>query len=88
MAGASGDRVLLTKRSGPHVELRGVAIGLDVDRPDEFQGQHFWVTPLTGALARLAQESLDVVSVGESAVADEGCGYADEGQEVFGLSLV
>jgi hypothetical protein len=31
---------------------------------------------------------LDTVSVGESAVADEGCGYADEGQEVLGLSLV
>ncbi len=24
----------------------------------------------------------------ESAVADEGCGYADEGEEVFGLALV
>jgi hypothetical protein len=31
---------------------------------------------------------LDVVSVGESAVADEGRGDADEGQEVLGLSLV
>jgi hypothetical protein len=35
-----------------------------------------------------AAPALDVVSVGESAVADEGCGDADEGQEVLGLSLV
>lgn len=32
--------------------------------------------------------ALEVVSVGESAVADERCGYADEGQEVLDLSLV
>ncbi|MEW2253121.1 hypothetical protein AB0907_38080, partial [Streptomyces sp. NPDC006975] len=43
---------------------------------------------LIRALLVLQIAVLDVVSVGESAVADEGCGYADEGQEVFGLSLV
>ena len=30
----------------------------------------------------------DVVSLGESAVDDEGCGNADEGEEVFGLEFV
>lgn len=28
------------------------------------------------------------VHTDESAVTDEGCGYADEGEEVFGLALV
>lgn len=28
------------------------------------------------------------ISVGESAVADEGCGYADKGEEVFRLAFV
>ncbi|MFH8574364.1 hypothetical protein, partial [Streptomyces sp. NPDC017993] len=32
--------------------------------------------------------ALDVVSLGESAVADEGCGYADEGEEVLGFAFV
>ncbi|MFI0227851.1 hypothetical protein, partial [Streptomyces lydicus] len=31
---------------------------------------------------------LDVVSLGESAMADEGCGYADEGKKVFRLAFV
>jgi hypothetical protein len=33
-------------------------------------------------------QGLEVVLVGESAVVDEGCDYADEGEEVFGLALV
>ncbi|GAA1553680.1 hypothetical protein GCM10009731_04920 [Streptomyces globosus] len=33
-------------------------------------------------------DGLDVVSFGESAVADEGCGDADEGEEVLGLAFV
>ncbi len=28
------------------------------------------------------------IQAGESAVADEGCGYADEGKEVLGLAFV
>jgi len=32
--------------------------------------------------------SLEVVSFGESSVADEGAGDAGEGQEVFGFALV
>ena len=32
--------------------------------------------------------ALEVVSFGESPVADEGCGYADEGEEVLGFALV
>lgn len=31
--------------------------------------------------------ALDTVLFGEAAAADEGCGYADEGEEVFGLAL-
>ncbi|GGQ97198.1 hypothetical protein GCM10010267_69160 [Streptomyces griseorubens] len=37
---------------------------------------------------RTAAGVLDVVSLGESAMGDEGCGYADEGEEVFGLAFV
>jgi hypothetical protein len=36
----------------------------------------------------LPQDPLDAVSFGEATVTDEGCGYADEGEEVFGLALV
>jgi hypothetical protein len=36
----------------------------------------------------LAYAPLEVVSFGEAAVADEGCGYAYEGEEVFRLALV
>jgi hypothetical protein len=32
--------------------------------------------------------SLDVISIGESAVADEGAGNAREGEEVLGFALV
>ncbi|MFE0380864.1 hypothetical protein ACFW1M_36080 [Streptomyces inhibens] len=36
-----------------------------------------------GAAATTTPADLDVVSFGEAAVADEDCGYADEGEEVL-----
>ncbi|MGW3426243.1 cytochrome P450, partial [Streptomyces phaeochromogenes] len=44
--------------------------------------------PVGAELAGEGVQGLDVISFGESAVADEGAGDAGEGQEVLGLALV
>ncbi|MFJ2915748.1 hypothetical protein ACIO8F_41805, partial [Streptomyces sp. NPDC087228] len=53
--------------------------------PQRGHSTSFHADAFTGAI-RFA--GLEVVSFGESAVADEGAGDAGEGQEVFGLAFI
>ncbi|WP_405747931.1 helix-turn-helix domain-containing protein [Streptomyces sp. NBC_01525] len=74
-----GDRLGCFPATVSHLERRSRVVDLDLVHRASCE---------VGVPRHVLVSSLDVVSFGEAAVGDEGCGDADEGEEVLRFAFV